>query len=402
MTGEGKFTRQSLILPVYLPAFLLSFGNGVVAPTLSLYIKSFNLSYTMTTFVIAVSVIGNIPAGILLERIGRKPAMLIGTIVLSLSTLGIGFAHHVAELIIYQLIGGIGIALWGLSRHAYMTDVIPVEERGRSIALFGGINRIGTFTGQVSSIFLGTSLRTPFFVYAVASISTAFLCALFIVEIQRDIEMKHPSSSHMERLLVLLKTNYKSLTTAGIGQICVQTIRRGRTIIIPLYASKVIGLTPQSIRLIVMFSSSVDMLMFPIAGFIMDKLGRKYAMVPGFTIFASGIFIMGYANSFVFLLVAAIIIGFGNGLCSGTMMTLGADLAPSAGVGEFLSMWRFIGNFGGAVGPLVVGNIADIWDLKISCLALAGIGYTAVLIFLLMVPETLKLNNNNHDPEKKS
>ena len=151
-----------------------------------------------------------------------------------------------------------------------------------------------------------------------------------------------------------------------------------------------------------MFSSSVDMLMFPIAGFIMDKLGRKYAMVPGFTIFASGIFILGYANSFVFLLVAAIIIGFGNGLCSGTMMTLGADLAPSAGVGEFLSMWRFIGNFGGAVGPLVVGNIADIWDLKISCLALAGIGYTAVLIFLLMVPETLKLNNNNHDPEKKS
>ena len=151
-----------------------------------------------------------------------------------------------------------------------------------------------------------------------------------------------------------------------------------------------------------MFSSSVDMLMFPIAGFIMDKLGRKYAMVPGFTIFATGILMMKYSNSFIFLLVSTIIIGFGNGLCSGTMMTLGADLAPSASVGEFLSMWRFIGNFGGAVGALVVGNIADIWDLRSSCLALAGIGYSAVLIFLVMVPETLKLNNNNHKHSQRS
>ena len=61
--------------------------------------------------------------------------MIIGAILDSLSMLGVGLATNVFELIIYRLIGGIGGTLWTLSRHAYMTDVIPTSERGRSIAL---------------------------------------------------------------------------------------------------------------------------------------------------------------------------------------------------------------------------------------------------------------------------
>ncbi len=126
---KTPFTRRSLILPIYLPAFLTAFGRGVIAPTLPIYIKSFNLSYALTTFVIAISVVGNVPAGILVERIGRKRSMVIGAIVVALSQLGIGFAHNLFELIIYRLMEGIGGALWALSRHAYMTDVIPIPER---------------------------------------------------------------------------------------------------------------------------------------------------------------------------------------------------------------------------------------------------------------------------------
>jgi len=99
----------------------------------------------LTTVVIAIGVVGNIPAGILVERVGRKPAMLIGLAMIALSTIGMGIALQLIHLVIAQLIGGVGNALWMLSRHAYMTDVIPLEKRGRSIAVFGGVNRMGIF-----------------------------------------------------------------------------------------------------------------------------------------------------------------------------------------------------------------------------------------------------------------
>ena len=99
--------------------------------------------------------LGNIPAGILVERLGRKLSMLFGLVMIGLSTLGMGTAGNFYQLIGAQLLGGIGQALWMLARHAYMTDVIPIANRGRAIALFGGVNRMGTFVGQFCSIFLG-------------------------------------------------------------------------------------------------------------------------------------------------------------------------------------------------------------------------------------------------------
>lgn len=390
---KAKFSRRSLILPVYLPALLLAFGQGVVTPTFAIYVKSFSLSYTLTTFVIAIAVVGNLPAGILVERIGRRPSMIIGAILDALSMLGVGLAANVFQLILFRMIGGIGGTLWSLSRHAYMTDVIPIGERGRSIALFGGINRIGVFGGQVIAIFLGASLRTPFFVYFAVGGLAAILCTLSVSETGNA-----PTSSaslDLKRLPRLLKTHYLALLTAGLAQICVQTLRQGRWVVIPLYASEIVELPARTIRLIVMISSAVDMSLFPLAGFLMDRFGRRYSAVPCFLIFATGMVLMPFTGGFGTLLGTAILIGFGNGIGSGIMMTLGADFAPREGTGEFLGMWRLLGDFGGAAGHLVVGNVADLWGLGASSLVLAGIGYFAVLLFLRVVPETLNAERRN-------
>ena len=313
--------------------------------------------------------------------------MIIGAILDSLSMLGIGLATDVSQLIVYRLIGGIGETLWSLSRHAYMRDVIPRRERGRSIALFGGINRIGVFGGQLIAIFLGASLRTPFFVYFAAGGLASILCILYVSETGSS--PANSTSLDLKRLPRLLKTHYRTLATAGIAQICVQTLRQGRWVVIPLYASEIVGLPARTVRLIVMISSVVDMSLFPLAGFLMDRFGRRYSAVPCFLIFATGMALMPFTGRFGTLLGSAILIGFGNGVGSGIMMTLGADLAPKDGAGEFLGMWRLLGDFGGAAGHLVVGNVADLWGLGASGYVLAGIGYIAVLLFLRVVPETL-------------
>lgn len=390
--ASSNFSRVSLILPIYLPAFLLSTGVGIISPTLSIYIKSFELSYTLTTFVIAVGVVGNIPAGVLVERIGRKPAMLLGLVLIGVSTIGMGAARHLFQLIGAQLIGGVGNALWMLSRHAYMTDVIPLTKRGRSIALFGGVNRMGTFIGKFGAIFLGANLRLPFFVYAAIAGLTLIICIFSIPEKEQkpEIQSQKPQQPYLTQFLHVFKRHFKLLATAGIGQVCVQTLRRGCHIIIPLYGDEVIGLSTRDVRLVEMISSAVDMSMFPLAGFMMDRFGRRYATVPGIFIFATGMVLMPFTRAFTWLLLAAILMRFGNGIASGTMMTLGADLAPKEGTGEFLGLWRLTGDFGGSAGPVVVGNIADVFGLGISGFALGGIGYLAVSIFLWLVPETLQ------------
>ena len=379
-----------MILPLYIPAFLLSTGIGIVSPTLSIYVKSFELSYTLTTVVLAVGVLGNVPAGILVERLGRKPSMLLGLVMIGVSTLGMGMATNLFQLMGAQLAGGIGNALWMLARHAYMTDVIPIANRGRAIALFGGVNRMGTFAGQFCSIFLGVNLRLPFFIYTGIVALNLVLCFFFIPETRPSSQTNDQKQPYLRNLLQVSRQHVRILATAGIGQVCVQTLRRGCHIIIPLYADEVVELTTQQVRSVVMVSSAVDMSMFPVAGFMMDRFGRRYATIPGICIFATGMTLMPLTSTFTGLLLAAVLMRLGNGIASGTMMTLGADLAPQEGTGEFLGLWRLTGDFGGSAGPVVVGNIADLFGLSYSGFALGGIGYLAVVIFLWLVPETLK------------
>ena len=385
-----KFSRVSLILPIYIPAFLLSTGIGIVSPTLSIYVKSFELSYTLTTVVLAVGVFGNVPAGIMVERLGRRSSMLLGLVMIGLSTVGMGVATDLFQLMGAQLVGGIGNALWMLARHAYMTDVIPIANRGRAIALFGGVNRMGTFVGQFCSIFLGVNLRLPFFIYTGIVALNFILCFFFIPETRPTRQTNDKKRPYLRNLLEVSRQHIRILATAGIGQVCVQTLRRGCHIIIPLYADEVVGLTTQQVRSVVMVSSAVDMSMFPIAGFMMDRFGRRYATIPGICIFATGMALMPFTGTFRWLLLAAVLMRLGNGVASGTMMTLGADLAPREGTGEFLGLWRLTGDFGGSAGPVVVGNIADLFGLGYSGFALGGIGYLAVSIFLWLVPETLQ------------
>ena len=380
-----------MILPIYIPAFLLATGGGIISPTLSIYVKSFDLSYTLTTAILAVGVLGNIPAGILVERLGRKSSMLLGLVMIGLSTVGMATAKHYVQLMGAQLVGGIGMALWMLARHAYMTDVIPIANRGRAIALFGGVNRMGTFAGQFFSIFLGVDLRLPFFIYAGIIVLNLVVCFCFVPETRSltgQVRGKRPT--YLKNLLEVSRQHARLLATAGVGQVCVQTLRRGCNIIIPLYADEVVGLTTQQVRTVVMISSAVDMSMFPIAGYMMDRFGRRYATVPGVCIFATGMVLMSFTGTFTGLLLATTFMRMGNGIASGTMMTLGADLAPRDGTGEFLGLWRLTGDFGGSAGPVIVGNLADLFGLSYSGFALGGIGYLAVGIFLWLVPETLK------------
>ena len=65
--------------------------------------------------------------------------------------------------------------------------------------------------------------------------------------------------------------------------------------------------------------------------------------------------------------------GVGNGMGSGIVMTLGADVAPSVGRAQFLGAWRLVSLVGLNGGPLLVSLIATLAGLATACVAVGGL-----------------------------
>jgi MFS family permease len=186
----------------------------------------------------------------------------------------------------------------------------------------------------------------------------------------------------------VMRSNRRDLTAAAVAQTFAQMIRAGRLFIIPIYGVDQLSLRPQEVGLVMTVSALLDVSMFIPAGMLMDRFGRKTAAVPSFAIMTAGVALIPLADSFAGLMLAGAVIGLGNGLGSGTMMTLGADLAPEHATGEFLGVWRLIGDAGAFVGPLAVGLLASAAGLKGSAVLLAGMGAAAALTLAFLVQET--------------
>ena len=388
---------RSLILPLYTPSLLLAICRGLLVPILPLYAQSFEVSFLLIGIVLGSqslgTMLGDVPAGILYSRLGKRGSMVAGLTCLALAMLAMASATAIWMLALYGLIAGFGMALWNVSRFAYIASSVATGERGRAIAIFGGVSRIGVLIGPVIGGTLAQQfgLRAPFLLYAILAALGLIFPLFFVSGKSGEVAIGRGGlRGHGLHVWQVVRSNYRTLTPAGIGQMLAQMIRAGRDSVLPLYGATVIGLSPQDIGWVISAAAFVDMSMFPIAGYVMDRFGRKFAYVPCFAIQGLAMLTIPLTSSYVPFLIAAMMIGFGNGLGSGTMMTLGADLAPRDDVGEFLGVWRLIGDGGASASPMIFGRVADMLSLGPATVVIGVVGLLAAATFFLFVPETLQ------------
>jgi MFS family permease len=392
--------RAQLLYAVYVPTFILAFCQGMLALLLPVYVLDLGLSFSLIGLVLAGygigTLIGDLPAGGIQDRIGNRRSMTIGICVMGLGMLALSQSERVVMLVLCGISIGAGAALWNVSRHAYLANNTLNASRGRAISIFGGVNRIGMFAGPITGGYLSAEagMQTAFAFCGVIALLALIFPFLFVREGQGELppEQRTSMARSYRHLLSYLRSNGWLVTPAGFGMICAQTIRAGRQTIIPLYAATVLGLDVDKIGLVMGIAAAVDMSMFYPAGYVMDRFGRKFAYVPSFLLQALGMALIPLTGSFAALLAVTSLIGFGNGLGSGTMLTLGADLAPpkGEGMGAFLGLWRLIGDTGHTSAPIIVGTIADALSLVPSIYVIAIIGLGSGSILGLFVPETLK------------
>jgi MFS family permease len=160
--------------------------------------------------------------------------------------------------------------------------------------------------------------------------------------------------------------------TLGLGVVLISAVRATRQVVIPLWADQ-LALAPSVVSLIYGVSAGLDMLVFYPAGKVMDRRGRLWVVVPSMLIMGCGLLLMPLTHSATALLVVAAAIGFGNGIGSGVIMTLGADHSPRQGRAHFLGIWRLMADIGSSCGPALLSFLTAALSLD------AGIAATGLL-----------------------
>jgi MFS family permease len=128
------------------------------------------------------------------------------------------------------------------------------------------------------------------------------------------------------------------------------------------------------------------MALFYPSGKVMDRHGRLAVAVPSMLILGAAMAVLPLTGGVVGLTAVAMVMSFGNGIGSGIVMTLGADVAPPDNRRRFLSMWRLMSDTGNALGPVIVSAVAGVWALAAGIVAVAGVGLLAAGGLALWAP----------------
>ena len=385
-----SFRVRSLALPIYLPTFLFAIGQGAAIPILPLLALDMGLSVPMAGLLVGLRSVGsllfNLPAGMLVARVGERRAMIVGSALLTVVAVGIGTRPSIGVLIVLVLLMGAGWSIWLLARLAFATEITPIEHRGRVMSIMGGSTRVGHFVGPLlGGLAVGLfGLSSAFFVHAVLSVAAAIV--LYLVRSEGEGEGKVETS--LKVVGEVLREHRHVFATAGLATVAIQIVRASKDALIPLWGNH-IGLTASQIALIFGLAYAADMIMFYPVGVVMDRFGRKWAGIPCLLVISVGLVVIPFTRDFVELLLAGLLVGFGNGLGAGINMTLGSDFSPRDRRPEFLGAWRLLGDVGSLGGPLLIAAITSAASLAAASFFAALIGVAGAGILGVLVPETL-------------
>jgi len=388
MAGPGSLWK---IAPsVYLPALLYGIGQGAIAPVVAVSATHLGASVAVAGLVVAAAglgqVIGDIPAGALTTKIGERSAMLAASVLVSLALAACLVVPTVWGLAIAIGATGLAGAVWGLARQAYLSEAVPIQLRARALSTLGGVQRIGSFIGPFLGAFAMRFLGTDgaYWVHLVAAVlACGVLLSLPDIESVRRTRGSRPVAA--QSTWGVIRDHMPVLRTLGVAALLVGAVRASRQVVIPLWALH-IGLDPQATSIIFGLSGAVDMLLFYPAGSVMDRLGRKWVAVPSMLVLGLAHLLLPLTHSTVALTAVALLMGVGNGLGAGVIMTLGADASPTVGRAQFLGAFRLFADTGGGSGPLLLAGATALFGLGPAIVIMAATGWAAATAMHRWIP----------------
>jgi MFS family permease len=257
-----------------------------------------------------------------------------------------------------------------------------------------GMDNTGKLAGPVLGGYIASewSATGPFFAYSGIALVALALTLAFGEKPTGDDHGARRERQAQANKLTIWRIVTPRLVYFGVALFAGLTRGPVTADLLHLYAAYAYQLGPTQIGYLATGAALIAWPIGFIAGWILDRFGRKRTMVPGFTGVAISMALLaasawwGYSYpwyvALFFLAVAT------QSLTGGSVQTIGTDVAPQEARGVFLGIWRFSGQGGQAIGPIIFAMLAAQVNYSVAFLFTAGCAACVATLLILMVPET--------------
>jgi MFS family permease len=373
-------------LPVFTPSLLFGIAEGGLLPIIPASAQALGASLPTAGIILGLVMIGtlfaDIPAARLINILGERKAMMSAAAVASLGILLASLATSLWVLGLGVFILGASVAVFGLARHSYLTEVVPYSHRARALSILGGVFRAGHFIGPL----IGAALIILIDLQAVYWNAVVFcaLAALILIFIKPD-RMPDTPATVPGGTWKVAKRESKKLATLGVTSAIIGGLRTARLVGLPLWALS-IGLPPATIALYMGIAGALDLALSYSSGQIMDRFGRRWSAIPTLLGLSLTFSLLTLATNETTFLAVALLMSLANGVGSGIILVIGADLAPKGERNEFLASYRLLVDSGVAAAPLVISGVTALLGISIAMFTVSGLGIVGALMAYRYVP----------------
>jgi len=404
-------SRSTLLALVTLYASTVMSGMwAMLVPAIPVLSSAFQISAgTAAQIITALSLgrfVGMPISGVILDRLGTRASLIAGPAIACVAAALAAITPWFGLMLVPIFLIGVADSIWVIAREVAGVDLVRPDQRGRVLSGFHGINYIGLAFGPLVGGWLTETLgfRAVFLAYgACAGISV--ILGLTVEHRHRD-NRSSPSETNVkgwgigamrQRLSGLrdlfhqiqpdLRSTYVVLVLATLTSFAHRITTQS---LIPVFASAQLGMTPKDIGLLFTISGlSVFVMILP-AGFVIDKVGRKWATVPSTGIPALAFLLIPFSTSFLQLAILLSFLGVSNGLSLGSLATSTYDVVPAGARGRLQAVRRTIAEIGGVGAPLLGGILADRFSPGVPFLAYAPLLILAAVLLAVVARETLE------------
>lgn len=404
-TGPRMILADRSVATVVGLAFLILFGTGVVLPVLPLYARSFGVGYGEAGLLVAsysfARLVCDLAAGIVVDRWGERASGAAGLALTTAGALFTGLAPTFPLALAFWASAGAGSAVVFAAMYSYLLKVVAKERMGRTLSLFygafnGGVVAGALLGGVVASRF---GLASPLFFMAGA----AFLATLLyfrLLQVERPALAKPPPAQAETALgsFRLLGRSGSRLArvvrTPGFGMVMVTNLAYLWMVaaifdtLLPLFARDALHMSTLGIGVVFSVALTAEFLVLYPAGSVSDSRGRRYVLLPSLAALAVMTVAVGWAESPVALAAVVALLGIASGFAGVPPAAMLADVIPEHQSGTGVGIFRFSGDLGFTLGPLVAGFTAGTLGFR-AAFAIAALPTIAAFVLVARGRETL-------------
>jgi len=387
--GVREILRIPEIRAAIVGTFVIMLGFGILFPILPLYAKSFGVGYDDVGLVGAsfafTRLLFDLVAGGLVHRFGERATAVWGSIVVGISTVLSALAPTFGLLVGFRAIGGAGSSLFFAALLAYMLRVVPKEQMGRVTGVYYGAFNLGFIVGPPVGGLLASwlGLVAPFWIYALSCFVAAWLY-------HRHLRDPEAALGTGERRGGFRRIRWdRSFATVLVVNLAFATILSGvYSTLIPLFGRDEVGVSELGVSIALSLASLTELLVMYPVGALSDRYGRKVILVPAFAGVAVMIALFGSATAVWAYMLASGVLGLLTGSVGVPPAAMLSDLAPEGAAGAAAGAFRFTGDLGFVLGPLLAGGAAERLGFSWA-FGLSAVPSLLAVAFLLSVPDTL-------------